>query len=247
MPRFELQIFGDESTAPGLITYGLVVFSDSNHERQARYRWQKVLRSFGADGRARTHARELFSGQARAKTCWSHLNESETSALVESLVRTIKEEGAIFSLGVADVSTYPEKGVPDGLDESGNQRFIKWKPSLFYGFALLAAVTGLKSSVPAMQQGCPYKLFLDPISEAVKLFTDLNAVQVINLIQTIGLKPTTFSEEPLLLDAADLFAYASGRALSKEAARNKQVCTNIYNLTGAFKTDWFWDTTTPAG
>ncbi len=90
MPRFELQMFGDESTAPGLITYGLIVFSDSNHERQARYSWQKVLRSFGADGRARVHARELFSGEARAKTSWSHLNEFETSALTESLMRAIK-------------------------------------------------------------------------------------------------------------------------------------------------------------
>jgi hypothetical protein len=69
--KSELQIFGDESTADGLVTYGLVAFANSKHERDTRYAWSNVLRKFGGNGRSKIHCRTLFSGQARQKTEWS--------------------------------------------------------------------------------------------------------------------------------------------------------------------------------
>ena len=162
-------MLGDESNAPGIATYGLVVFANAQQERRARYAWQRVMKSFGAASTAKIHARTLFSGDARRKTEWSHLDEQSSSELALRLIEAIKSEGAFFSIGVAHTLTYPPEGMPDGLDENGNQKFMPLTTPTFYYFAFLAAVAGLQSDAGIMRPGMPYKLFLDPLSNTVKL------------------------------------------------------------------------------
>lgn len=241
MARFELQIFGDESTTPGLVTYGLVVFPDAKYERYARYAWHKVIKAFGAKSNAKIHARSLFSGHARQKTEWSHLSESDSSELATGLMTAIRSEGALFSVGVVHLNTYPSEGIPDGLDASGEQKFNPWSQPVFYGFGFIAAVVGLTSNGGVMRPGMPYKLFLDPISNAVKLFSIWPSMQVVKLMQATGLQPMKFIEKPQMLDAADLYAYAAGRALADGDARNKEACKTIYELAGGIKTHYWWN------
>jgi hypothetical protein len=232
MARFELQIFGDESTATEIVSYGLIVFANAQQERRARYAWQDVLRSFGAPSRARVHARTLFSGQARRKTEWSHLDEASSSKLALQLIEVIKAEKAFFSVGVAHTTTWPETGIPDGLDENGHQKFTPISPATYLCYAFLAAVHGLDMDAGIAVAKMPHKLFLDPLSNTIKLFSDWKSIQATKLMQRSGLTPSSFEEKPQFLDAADLFAYGAARALSKAPARNKQVCADIYNIRG---------------
>jgi hypothetical protein len=241
MARFELQIFGDESTATGIVSYGLIVFANAQQERRARYAWQDVLRSFGAPSKARVHARTLFSGQARRKTEWSHLDEASSSKLALRLIEVIKAEKAFFSVGVAHTTTWPETGIPDGVDENGNQRFIPITPPTYFCYAFLAAVHGLDIDAGKPVATMPHKLFLDPLSNTIRLFSDWNSIQATKLMQQSGLTPSRFEEKPQFLDAADIFAYAAARALSEAPARNKQVCADIYKTSGALKTDMIWN------
>jgi hypothetical protein len=241
LAKFELHIFGDESTAPDLVTYGLMTFPDATVERRARYAWTKVMKNFGSDGRARVHARVLFSGDARKKSEWAHLDERSCGDLTVALTKAICGEGAFFSLGVVHPKTFPPEGMPDGLNEKGEQKYHKISTALLYGFGFWSAAIGLRSNYGVMRDGDPYKLFMDPLSETVKIFSDWKAMQIQRFMQVGGLQPTPFSEKPQLLDAADIFAYASARALSDAPARNKEVCKEIHGIAGGAKTDYWWN------
>lgn len=241
MARPEIMLFGDESTAPEIVTYGLIAFSERDHVRNARYAWQKVLKKYGGTSQSKIHARELFSGQARKKTDWSHLSEQESAQLSIDLTAAIKSERASFSLGVVHTSTYPAQGIPDGLDIEGNQKYNPLETPLFYGFGFIAAAAGLGPFQEAIKRGAAYRLNCDPITNAVKLFSDWKATQVVKLFESSGMKPTPYIEKPQLLDAADLFAYAGARARSKHPARNKATCQKIFEITDSKITDFWWN------
>lgn len=212
----------------------------AQHARRAVYAWRHVLRSFGSSGHAKVHARTLFSGDARRNTEWAHLDESRAAKLAISLMESIRRENAFFSIGVVHTSSYPREGIPDGLDRDGRQVYQPISCTTFYCFAFLAAAAGLQSNVGILQAGMPYELFLDPLPGKVKLFHDWNSAQAARFVRASGLTPTTFLAKPMLLDAADLFAYAAARALSQRPARNKDCCRAIYKITAGAQTDWRW-------
>lgn len=241
MAKQQLKIFGDESTAEAVVTYGLVVFANAHHERDTQYAWSNVLKKFGGTGRSKIHARTLFSGHARQKTEWSHLSESDAENLTLCLIKAVTELGAFFSVGVVHLKTWPDEGYLCGLDEQGSQLYAQMKPPLAYGYGFMAAAFGLQSDKGVMQKGQDYELFIDPIKETVKLFHDWNAMKVLKLVESTGLKPSKFEQKPILLDLADLFTYAAGRALSDGNERNKQVCSDIFNMTKCIQTNFFFN------
>ncbi len=236
MAKLELQIFGDESTAKDLVTYGLVCFVDRNHERRGLYAWNDVIKRYGANSRTKVHAREIFSGQAREKTEWAHLSESESSKLAVDLMRALKSEEAFFALGVVHVKTWDEK-----IDYE-NSKYVPMSDPLAYGWGFIMATIAVRSENGVMKDEVPYKLFVDPLSNSVKVFKDSKTVKVIKMMETFSrLKISTYSVKPQLLDAADLFSYAAGRAFSDGSERNKNTCKEIIDIVGGTKTDFWWN------
>ena len=238
--KYELQIFGDESVAHQVVTYGLVAFADRQSAYRAQVAWNQTIKAFGAPSRSKVHARELFSGQARQKTCWSHLDERSSSELAFQLTTSLRREGAFCSVGVVHVETFPPNGISDGFTDTGEKIHKVWKTPEFYSFAFMAAALGLRHQI--MDKDTPYKLWIDPLSDTIKLFRAWKSgTKISRFLQLLGLRPTAYAEEPQLLDAADLFSYAAARALSDASARNKEVCMNIYMAACDVRTDW-WGT-----
>jgi hypothetical protein len=87
----------------------------------------------------------------------------------------------------------------------------------------------------------PYKLFIDRMESRGRLWGHGN-ILIRRLMEGTGLRPTPFDERPLLLDAADLFAYSGARAMSNSASRNKAACDQIHQICSPSITRMFWST-----
>lgn len=234
-------LFGDESTAKDIVTYGIVATQGEIHHGQAKAAWNQVIRAAGRSDGTRVHAREIFSGHARAKSPWHHLTESKVEKFAVDLMFALKAAGVGFFLGAVFKDTYPPEGVPSGLDADGQQTFVSLTDEVAYGFGFAAAVAGLNTgNPPPMRRGMKYKLYIDRMDARGPLWGPWGNVAVRRLIEGTGLVPTNYDEKPLLIDAADLFAYSSARSVSHGAARNKVVCDRIFQICAPSITRFFW-------
>ena len=185
----------------------------------------------------------LFSGHARAKSPWYHLTELQVEKFVVDLMGALKTAGVGFFLGVVFKDTYPPEGVPSGLDTNGQQIFVPLTDEVAYGFGFAAAVAGLNTgNPPPMPRGMKYKLYIDRMEARGPLWGPRKNIAVRRLMEGTGLVPTPYDEKPLLIDAADLFAYSSARAVSDGEARNKAACTRIFQICAPSLTRFFWCT-----
>jgi hypothetical protein len=247
LPRLTIRIeptlvlFGDESTAKGIVTYGIVATQGEIHHGQAKAAWNHVIRTAGRADGTRVHAREIFSGHARAKSPWHHLTETQVDEFVVDLMAALKAVGVGFFLGAVFKDTYPPEGVPSGIDANGQQTFVPITDQVAYGFGFAAAVAGLNTgNPPPMPRGMKYSLYIDRMEARGPLWGPWGNVAVRRLIEGTGMVPTPYDEKPLLIDAADLFAYASARAVSSGGARNKAACEQIFQICAPSITRFFW-------
>jgi hypothetical protein len=247
LPRLTIRIeptlvlFGDESTAKDIVTYGIVATQGEIHHGQAQAAWNQVIRTAGCPDGTRVHAREIFSGHARAKSPWHHLTETLVEKFAVDLMAALKAVGAGFFLGAVFKDTYPSEGVPSGLNANGQQTFVPLTDEVAYGFGFAAAVAGLNTgNPPPMPRGTKYKLYIDRMEARRPLWGPWGNVAVRRLMEGTGMVPTRYDEKPLLIDAADLFAYSSARAVSDGEARNKAVCERVFQICAPSITRFFW-------
>jgi hypothetical protein len=228
-------LFGDESTASDIVTYGLVCFDRPSHANSATFAFQRAISDAGAPADSRVHSRELFSGEARKKTPWRHLTENETWQLGEKLIEGLRDHYARFFLGVVYKDTFP-KQIPNGPG-----RTVQIKNEHCYAFGFISAAAALSHGI-RLQTGEKIRglVFVDP-QAAKATFWGLGHVQIQQLMNSTGLTPVPGApNDHLLLDAADLFAYSAARALSEAPARNKAMCERILAITRPGICRHFW-------
>lgn len=207
-------LFGDESTAPDIVAYGIVAFHSADQANRATFAFQRTIARAGALPQTRVHCKELYSGAGRAKTGWAHLTESETWVLAINLIETLREHSPEFYLGIVYKDTFPEK-IPAGLGKN-----IELTNEHCYAFGFISAAAAFGSG----RAGHRYTLLVDEQSGKAQ-FWGLGNVQIRRMMEATGLRHEQSNH--LLLDAADLFTYSSARALSMHPSRNSVVCKKI--------------------
>lgn len=213
-------LFGDESTALDMVTYGVVGFDSASRANAATFAFQRAIRGAGAAHDGRVHCKELFSGEARKRTSWAHLTERQTWDLVVVLIETLRDHSAQFYLGVVYKDTFPAE-IPSGPTQS-----VRLVNEHGYAFGFLAAA-GAFVHVGA-RRGYTRNVFLINEQMGKARFWGMGHIQIRRMMEATGLRPQPNNH--LLLDGADIFAYAAARALSEGPARNKDICEQILGI-----------------
>jgi hypothetical protein len=225
-------LFGDESTAHNVVVYGILVLND-NDLVAAENDFSSVIKSTGVPRGTRFHAKEVFFGKAREKSVWQHLDDTEIWVVARSLLTCLKAHRPMFCIGVADQNTYPSKM------SSGTGQEIQVMQEHLYSIAFQAAF-GVLDSYGLTNSETKIKLWIDP--QTTKLnFWGVGRRQIKHLLKYRHINPEKIEgPKPILLDAADLFAYISGRAVSDYSSPNKKVCEDLYELCAPVRGDGSW-------
>jgi hypothetical protein len=225
-------LFGDESTAHNVVVYGILVLND-NDLVAAENDFSSVIESTGVPRGTRFHAKEVFFGKAREKSVWQHLDDTEVWVVARSLLTCLKAHRPMFCIGVVDQNTYPSK-MPSGTGQE-----IQIIPEHLYGIAFQAAF-GVLHSCGLTNSDTKIKLWIDP--QTTKLnFWGVGKMQIKHFLKYRHINPEKIEgPKPVLLDAADLFAYIAGRAVSDYSSPNKRVCEELYELCAPKRGDGSW-------
>jgi hypothetical protein len=98
------EAFGDESCGTEYVAYGTLLLED--HQRtDAEDILAKIKLSYGGNPDCRLHCRELFSGDARRKTPWSHLSIDDVFKLYTDLMTEL------VSVGMRRLVTFAQRSV----------------------------------------------------------------------------------------------------------------------------------------
>ncbi len=230
--RNYFHLFGDESTAQNVVVYGILVLND-NDLVAAENDFSDVIESSGVPRGTRFHAKEVFFSKAREKSAWRHLDDTEIWKVARSLLTCLKSHRPMFCIGVVDQKTYPSK-MPSG---TGHE--IRIIPEHLYSIAFQAAF-GAVDSHGLTNLETKIKLWVDP--QTTKLnFWGVGKVQIKNFLKYRHINPEKIEgPKPILLDAADLFAYIAGRAVSDYSSPNKKLCEELYELCAPVRADGSW-------
>jgi len=230
VPRFD--IFGDESTAPGIVVYGLIALSATDADN-AKKEFTSVISNAGLPEHTRAHAKDIFHGDRRALTPWSKLSHESTLEVIGKIFELLVKNQAIFSIGIVDQSTYPEK-IPSGFGDT-----VMVTASELYPLAFWASAAPL--SIGAIgKQKLDLKWYLDEqVTRARMWGAGRCQVQRMFTFAGIELEPLG-NPKPLLLDAADLFAYVAGRAISPRRGAYTELFQDWYQLCAPMRAHFWW-------
>ena len=100
--------FGDDSVTKGGVFYGLVLIPESAIKTVLET-LSKIKIQYGGSTDSPLHCRELFSGQARQKSKWSHLNEHQAIELCGDVLRELSKCKPKYLLGHIPSEYYPKR------------------------------------------------------------------------------------------------------------------------------------------
>lgn len=100
--------FGDDSVTKGGVFYGLVLIPESAIKTVLEM-LTKIKIKYGGSSDSPLHCRELFSGHARQKSKWSHLNEHQAIELCGDVLRELSIFEPKYLLGHIPSAYYPKR------------------------------------------------------------------------------------------------------------------------------------------
>lgn len=146
--------FGDGSVTAGGVFYGLVLIP----ERAIRLAQEMVIRiksEYGGAPHMPLHCRELFSGHARARSGWAHIDEATAIELCGDVLRELAAFEPKYLLGHIPAVYYPKRfrligknGHPDLVHDLDEKWLTLW--SYFRVAALLDPVEIVEPSDPTV-------------------------------------------------------------------------------------------------
>ena len=90
--------------APGVVVYSLIALNWADVLAAERDVGQ-IITDSGLPGGTRLHANAIFHGDKRKKTPWGELSKEQILQALEGILKSLKTNRAIFSLGVVDQGT----------------------------------------------------------------------------------------------------------------------------------------------
>lgn len=227
--EIELDVFGDESVGDEVVSYGLLAVPTVDVPTVEGL-LAITKQDFGGTASHKLHCREMFSGDARLKSPWAHLNSSDVFSLYERLARQISDAGLRRIACVARTGEFPS-----ALPAEGG-----W-PKIVLGGKQLAAFCGNGAMIPLSRNPGMHRLrfWADPDSTPIAWFGGRRrATGALSAFfdHGIGEPPRLatqpiIGEKPPLLEIADFVAYASQRGQSRRYGameqRFKALCSSL--------------------
>lgn len=220
-------IYGDESTSGKTTVYGALFVPNSQIGR-AEEILRQTKQEYGVPEGAELHCYVLFHGDHRKKSQWSHLGEERTYAFAEQLLSRLCALPCIFSVGAIHRSEYPQE-LPAGAGFPAGQFETKQLTALAFQAATIPLVQNLDRKT--------VHLHVDPDPGKIRWFgrkvkADSNyRIAAGGGMGDVEIVPQQVTDPlPTLLEVADLFAYASGRALSPDSCRGKDRYEEMYRI-----------------
>lgn len=224
-PDLACEAYGDESIGDDVLIYAIAITLENHHEAAEEF-LSKIKRDRGVAETERLHCRVLFAGNARAKSAWAHLSLTDVFDMYLEVVDGLRAIGVCFAIVVAVRSAFPKSFSmhPPFSD-------IALGPKQLALFCQNASVMPLVSWFGHER----FKFWPDPdetpidwlgerrkVSSARGMFTDFGGVSDQIIHGTVG------GSKPTLLEAADMAAYVSQRALSKKSSFLRKSFRKIY-------------------
>jgi hypothetical protein len=218
-------VFGDESVDKSTVVYGAIAIPACQNEAiNDAINALKVR--FGVSNQAKFHSRIVFHADARKKSGWRNLNNDQVFEFADAFTNFIRAQIPVLSVGAVHRSEYPSifhagAGLPESIMDTKQ----------------LTAIVFQAAMIPIIERLGPsnIQLWVDPDKTKIPWFgknmrADRNYKAVIAGAgsqshiepQEIGAIP------PVLLEAADLFAYVSAHALSPDAGRYQSRFEALY-------------------
>jgi hypothetical protein len=223
--------FGDESHSNDIVTFAYVIVP-AVKMASLELALKEVKSRNGLPEDARIHCRSMFNEAARAKTVFATFTTEDVLRILYDLMSASFDAGARGWIGYLSTRNAPDSffmepwDKPDA-DKSKVLLLDKWDVSGLKSKMMLAylAATVLLSSTVLHSK---VHAFIDGDRSKIPSF-DQRHRQVDSLRSFFGLdtNDSRFEPEsvhgtkPLPLDLADVLAYASARALTNTALRNK--------------------------
>lgn len=224
--RYHFHAFGDESSFKEIVVYGVVVLHDFHMNPFQRFLVNLKL-AYGVPSWAKLHCREVFNGDAKKKTGWKRLSETQVFQFSADVLTGLVASGASFFVGAVDKNEYPSElttSVSSSKTTMGNKQLT----ALVFQGALLP--------LSEVFQSQKIRLYADSDKTLVSFFGRKGRADK-NYKFANPLTGTMFHPEinegrgkHQLMEVADLFAYVAAHALSGESARNKDRFRALYQI-----------------
>lgn len=151
--------YGDASTGETGTFYGFLLLPE-DAEEAAIQMLSDLKEKFGGSPDSRLHCREMFRGDARAKSEWAHLSAEEATELCSLALNGLHDFGVKFAMGIMPVEHYPKSfrlrgknGPPDQVHAVDD----KWRELWAFQRAamMLDPVEQLKPADPLVEPSPP--------------------------------------------------------------------------------------------
>jgi hypothetical protein len=238
--------YGDESYGQDYVAYGLLVVPE-HHAKPAEAIVERIKVQFGAAATDRLHCRELFHGDARAKSPWAKLSMTEVFHLYELLINELNTLKLRRLVAFAYKPELPSEIPPLAMkhvDPNANVPPRHTKP-FPYRDKQIAIHCAQATMIPlAHYPGSEnIRVWPDPESTVVEWFSGRRSVQgeVGNFFVDMGpgKEPAKLKvmfvdgAKPQLLEVADVIAYALQRSKAAKRSPNDERFKALARLIGA--------------
>jgi hypothetical protein len=224
-------VFGDESHSNEIVTFAFFIVPALKMDALDLALRQVKIR-YGLPEDVRIHCREMFNEHARAKTAFAKFSTEHMLRFLNDLMQASFDAGARGVVGHLNAKNAPDKFLMGPWqtvgevkpDEGPLEEFDASSLKVRMMFCYYAATASLSHCVAQSK----IKAYVDGDSTKIPYF-DNKRRKVDGLRSFFGLDTSDARFEPEIvrdikpppLDLADVLAYASARALSKTASRNR--------------------------
>lgn len=216
-------VFGDESRYEKTIVYGVIALPESKIQ-MANNTISDLKKRFEVPDSAEFHSKIIFHKDKRRKSAWSILNEAQTFDFAEAFISLLKDKKAIFSVGAVHRDDNPLVLPAGGMFPVAEME-TKQLTAVVFQAAMRFIVQWLGAA--------NIQLWIDPDATKVSWFG--KTMRIDRQYKAIIPGSDDFIQpqnagliSPVLLEAADLFAYICSHSLSYEKCRQQERFEALY-------------------
>lgn len=231
--RLPIVVYGDESTSDDLVSYGLVVIHKDDLGA-LELDVQKMLNSAGEGQEGlRYHSKIILSKDRRDRSIWKHLTKDDAEKLCTNLAKIFIAYRTTALIGIVHKSTFP-KTFPDGNTIQNED---------FYFLAYTAAVHPFKLH-DYFPQYLESEYYIDRLDQCSVQIVGRGYRKLQRILEKHRSLPNPIvvgEVKPLMIDLADLVAYAAARAFSQATSSNTRICEEVTSIINPVVTDFWWN------